>query len=147
MEVGGWVQISLGIFFCGKSSQNSYKPVGWNISKFILDFLNFFNFAKPLNNYLGIALKLTFLTWVIVHSTTSDSRLKFSRTWLPNPNTLARCWVPVLDDFLALEVYCIVSPGLFFLCLSSCLSIFLPQFLNEQIVISTTAILKKYSSI
>ena len=27
MEVGGWVQVSLGIFFCGKSSQNSPKPV------------------------------------------------------------------------------------------------------------------------
>ena len=27
MEVGGWVQVSLGIFVCGKSSQNSPKPV------------------------------------------------------------------------------------------------------------------------
>ena len=28
VEVGGWVQVSLGIcFFCGKSSQNSPKPV------------------------------------------------------------------------------------------------------------------------
>ena len=27
MEVGGWVQVSLGIFFLGKSSQNSSKPV------------------------------------------------------------------------------------------------------------------------
>ena len=27
MEVGGWVQVSLGIFFWGKSSQNSPKPV------------------------------------------------------------------------------------------------------------------------
>ena len=25
--VGGWVQVSLGIFVCGKSSQNSSKPV------------------------------------------------------------------------------------------------------------------------
>ena len=27
LEVGGWVQVSLGIFFGGKSSQNSSKPV------------------------------------------------------------------------------------------------------------------------
>ena len=27
MEVGGWVQVSLGILFCEKSSQNSPKPV------------------------------------------------------------------------------------------------------------------------
>ena len=27
MEVVGWVQVSLGIFFLGKSSQNSSKPV------------------------------------------------------------------------------------------------------------------------
>ena len=28
MEVGGWVKVSLGIFFCGKSSQNiPIKPV------------------------------------------------------------------------------------------------------------------------
>ena len=27
MGVGGWVQVSHGIFFCGKSSQNSPKPV------------------------------------------------------------------------------------------------------------------------
>ena len=27
MEVGGWVQVSLGIFFCGNSSHNSPKPV------------------------------------------------------------------------------------------------------------------------
>ena len=27
MEVGGWAQVSLGIFFCGKSYQNSPKPV------------------------------------------------------------------------------------------------------------------------
>ena len=27
MEVGGWVQVSLGIFFCGKSFQNCSKPV------------------------------------------------------------------------------------------------------------------------
>ena len=27
MEVGGWVQVSLRIFFFGKSSQNSPKPV------------------------------------------------------------------------------------------------------------------------
>ena len=27
MEVGGWVQVSLGIFMCGKSSQNSSKTV------------------------------------------------------------------------------------------------------------------------
>ena len=26
MEVGGWVQVSLRIFFLGKSSQNSPKP-------------------------------------------------------------------------------------------------------------------------
>ena len=25
--MGGWVQVSLGIFLCGKSSQNSSKPV------------------------------------------------------------------------------------------------------------------------
>ena len=27
MEVGGWVQVSLNFFFCGKLSQNSPKPV------------------------------------------------------------------------------------------------------------------------
>ena len=27
MEVGGWVQVSLGIFVCGKASQHSPKPV------------------------------------------------------------------------------------------------------------------------
>ena len=27
MEVGGWIQVSLGFFLCGKSSQNSPKPV------------------------------------------------------------------------------------------------------------------------
>ena len=27
MEVGGWVQVSFGIFFCGKSCQNGPKPV------------------------------------------------------------------------------------------------------------------------
>ena len=27
MEVGGWVKVSRGIFFHGKSSQNSPKPV------------------------------------------------------------------------------------------------------------------------
>ena len=27
MEVGGWVQVSLRIFLCGKSSQKSSKPV------------------------------------------------------------------------------------------------------------------------
>ena len=27
MEVGGWVQVSLGNFFFGKSSQNTPKPV------------------------------------------------------------------------------------------------------------------------
>ena len=27
MEVGGLVQVSPGIFLCGKSSQNCYKPV------------------------------------------------------------------------------------------------------------------------
>ena len=27
IEVGGWVQVSLGIFFLGKSSQNNPKPI------------------------------------------------------------------------------------------------------------------------
>ena len=34
MDVGGWVQVSLGIFFVEKSTQNSCKPVliFWSIS-------------------------------------------------------------------------------------------------------------------
>ena len=31
MEVGGWVKVSLGILFVGKSSQHSSKPVFFGI--------------------------------------------------------------------------------------------------------------------
>ena len=79
MEVGGWVQVSLRIFFLGKSSQNSPKPllifsssiplysvctctllkvVGYNdlsvlcsIQFFFLIFGKKINFAKPLTSF------------------------------------------------------------------------------------------------
>ena len=62
MEVGGWVQVPLGFFFFWKSVlsmsamgfQNKVwmggEWVGFELyPSFIWDFLNFFNFAKPLS--------------------------------------------------------------------------------------------------
>ena len=80
MEVGGWVQVSLGILFCfGKSSQNSPKPVliywssipcvfclyigwrGWvggvSCIQFFWDFFNFANPLIPSSGIIGICLE------------------------------------------------------------------------------------------
>ena len=137
-KVGGWVQVSLGIFFLGKSSQNSSKPVlifwsripcvfclymhcykllvimiwvsfhvtdekvwmeggwvGWAPSNFVLDFFNFFNFAKPLSLCLNVKYQQLVLwqscrgvvivfTCYITHSNCCTSPTSTGNSNIPN---------------------------------------------------------------
>ena len=53
MEMGGWVQVSLGIYFLNWMGVSGW--VGRALSKFFLDFWNFYNFPKPLR-FLNILL-------------------------------------------------------------------------------------------
>ena len=51
MKMGGWVQVSLRIFFCGKSSQNSSKPVHIFWSSIPLCSLSVYTLLKVVSYY------------------------------------------------------------------------------------------------
>ena len=116
MEVGEWVQVSLGIFSFGKSAQNQFRYFGvvyhysvcihckkllviimlvfcpcqrwvskksldWGWVGFILDFLNFFNFAKPLKkNKSNFACKSNPFAWQYVRRDGMASLAKMFRS-------------------------------------------------------------------
>ena len=67
--MGGWVQVSLGIFFCGKSSQNSSKPVliFWNsiLSVYtLIKVVSYYDLSVLSMSVMGFQKKSLYGGWV-----------------------------------------------------------------------------------